>query len=180
MKILEIDYNRYKGLVSNICRQITIDGWKPDYIVGITRGGMIPAVMISHYFNIKCHALHVSLRDSLDNETNCWMSEDAYGYDFDFNSENKSNPEKRKNILIVDDINDTGATINWIINDWEMSCLPGEKAAWESIWNNNVRFATLVDNMSSQCEVKMDYSSLDINKAEESVWITFFYENWWE
>ena len=46
-------------------------------------------------------------------ESNTWMSEDAYGYPGSDTDENK------KNILIVDDINDTGATFNWIKEDWE-------------------------------------------------------------
>ena len=29
-----------------------------------------------------------------------------------------------KNILIVDDINDTGATFEWLVNDWKQSVCP--------------------------------------------------------
>lgn len=165
MKHKVIDYNNFKGLVSKICRDIAASDWRPDYIVGITRGGLMPAVMISHYFNIPCHALHVSLRDgdASDCESNCWMAEDAYD---------------GKNILIVDDINDSGATINWIMTDWSTSAYPGD-SCWSAVWNNNVKFAVVVDNLSSKCNRAMDFAGCEVNKAEEDVWIDFPYENWW-
>ena len=34
---------------------------------------------------------------------------------------------KRKKILIVEDINDSGATLQWIKKDWESGCFPDEK-----------------------------------------------------
>ena len=176
MDVLKFNYDEFKNLVSSICRSIAIGDWKPDYIVGITRGGLLPAVMISHYFKVPCHTLYVSLRDADNIETNCWMSEDAFGYDF--NHETPSNPAKRKNILIVDDINDTGATLNYIMKDWEASCMPSE--VWNDIWGQNVRFAVIVDNLSSQCSEKMNYSGMEVNKAEKDVWIEFPYESWWK
>lgn len=170
MDKLNISYEEYKGLVATICRDIALDGWQPDYVVGITRGGLLPAVMISHYFDVKCHALKVSLRDSeTDCESNCWMAEDAFG----------THDEEPKNILIVDDINDTGATMNWIMADWASGCHPKDDC-WNEIWNNNVRFAVVIDNLSSECKVKMDYAGLIINKAEQDVWVDFPYENWWK
>lgn len=160
-----ITHQELNGLVSKICRDIAISEWKPDYVVGLTRGGLIPAVMISHYLDIPMHSLSVSLRDSdTGPESNCWMAEDAYA--------------GLKNILIVDDINDTGATLNWIMQDWPASCRPGA-SAWNATWNKNVRFAVLVDNLSSQCSVKMDYIGFEINKAEKDVWIDFPWEDWW-
>ena len=84
-----------------------------------------------------------------------------------------------KHILIVDDINDTGATFNWIMKDWQSSCLPNNDD-WKWVWNNNVRFAVLVDNLASHCEVKMDYAGMEVNKAENDVWIEFPYESWWK
>jgi hypoxanthine phosphoribosyltransferase len=169
MKKEIIKYPEFKGLVSEICRQIAKDNWRPDYIVGITRGGLTPAVMISHYFNIPMYSLHVSLRDStFGSESNLWMAEDAYGY----------NGEK-KNILIVDDINDTGATFNWIMQDWPSGCLPNAEE-WSAVWGDNVRFAVVVDNLSSKCETKMSYVGKEIDKSEEDVWIDFHYESWWK
>ena len=152
-----------KKLVSNICRELAVENWKPDYIVGISRGGCVPAVMLSHYLDIPMHPLKVSLRDGGECVSDCVMAEDAF---------------QGKKILIVDDINDTGATFNWIMNDWPRSCLPNDPN-WTSTWNNNVRFAVLVDNLSSECLVKMDYSGIEINKSENDVWVEFPYESWW-
>jgi uncharacterized protein len=64
MNKLKITQHEVNGLVGKICRELATGTWRPDYVVGITRGGLIPAVMISQYFNIPLHTLNVSLRDS--------------------------------------------------------------------------------------------------------------------
>lgn len=171
MKKLVINYNEMTKLVSKLARDLALDEWKPDYIVGLTRGGLVPAVMLSHYLNIPLHTLNVSLRDGESRESNLWMSEDALGYPV-------LEDNNYKNILIVDDINDQGSTINWIMNDWRSNCLPDDPS-WEEVWNSNVKFAVLVDNLSSKCNVKMDYVGLEINKAENDVWVDFPWEDWW-
>jgi hypoxanthine phosphoribosyltransferase len=172
----------FDSLVSKICRDIANSEWRPDYIVGITRGGLLPAVMISHYFKVPCDTLKISLRDGGECESNLWMAEEAFGY-VPFEEQEtvgcRWDVSRRKNILIVDDINDTGATINWILKDWQSGCLSKEITAWDSIWGKSVRFAAVVDNLSSQCEHKMNYCGMEVNKAEEDVWIEFPYENWW-
>lgn len=175
-----ITYDEYSQLVSKICRDIAISGWYPDYIVGITRGGLLPGVMLSHYFNIPLHTLNVSLRDNSDMgpESNLWIAEDAFGYDTNPETSIKSNATLKKKILIVDDINDSGATLNWIMQDWRSGCLPGHND-WDYIWNNNVKFAVIVDNLASKCNVKMDYVGIEVNKKEKDVWIEFPYEDWW-
>jgi xanthine phosphoribosyltransferase len=184
MNKLVIDNKQLKGLVAKICRDISNSSWRPEYVVGITRGGLIPAVMISHYFGVPCETLKVSLRDGGEPESNLWMAEDAYGYtskEVDFIEGDPMellNEGRAKEILIVDDINDTGATFNWIMKDWPGGCLPNDET-WKEVWNNNVRFAALVDNLASKCEVKMDYTGMEINKAENDVWVDFPWEDWW-
>jgi xanthine phosphoribosyltransferase len=154
------------GMIHDIIRQMNSDNWKPDYIVGLTRGGLVPALKISHYLNIPMQTLKVSLRDGSESETNCWMAEDAYGY--------IGSP---KRILIVDDINDTGATLNWIKDDWQASCSPN-KERWDYVWGKSTRFAVLVDNDASPFEV--NYSGTSINKAEDPQWCVFPWEEWWK
>ena len=182
MNKLVINHHEFTGLVSKLCRSIVASNWKPDYVVGLTRGGLLPAVMISHYFNIPCETLKVSLRDHSQTESNCWMAEDAFGYvslgDREFSEGDRSSDLNRKKILIVDDINDSGATLNWLMKDWQSSCLPNDPS-WKNIWNNNVRFAVVVDNLASKCDVKMDYAGMEINKAENDIWVDFPYEDWW-
>jgi hypoxanthine phosphoribosyltransferase len=84
-----------------------------------------------------------------------------------------------KRILIVDDINDSGATLNWIKQDWSSGCLPGHPD-WNNVWGNNVRVAVLVDNESSKSEIPVSYSAVDLNKAEQDSWIVFPWEDWWK
>lgn len=169
MEKLVIDQRTYNGYIHNILRQIAYDKWKPDYIVGITRGGLVPAVMISHYLEVPMHTLNVSLRDStIGPESNLWMAEDAFGYE---------EGSTKKNILIVDDINDSGATINWIKDDWRSGCLPNDER-WDQVWGHNVRFAFVVNNEASEFK-QPDYVGLYINKDENNAWIDFPYEDWW-
>jgi hypoxanthine phosphoribosyltransferase len=163
--------------------------------VGITRGGLQAAVMISHYFDIPMHTLKVSLRDDANaSESNLWMAQDALGYPLpELEVENDLASilagasellemgvgKDWRNILIVDDINDTGATINWIMDDWQSSCLPNDEG-WADVWNSNVKFAVLFDNLASQARVKMDFVGEEINKEENPEWIVFPYEAWWK
>ena len=74
-----IKNDNIKSYVLDIVKQMYKDNWRPDYIVGITRGGLYPAIMLSHYLDIKMHTLDVRLRDGDEQESNCWMAEDAFG-----------------------------------------------------------------------------------------------------
>ena len=180
MKKIFITWQDVEGMCQEILRQIQKDKWRPDYVVGITRGGVVPANLISQYLECPMETLKVSLRNNGGCETNCWMAEDAFGYVGSAGRIDDSITDRalRKNILIIDDINDTGATLNWIKQDWSTSCLPSH-SAWDDIWGDNVRVATLYDNESSNSNLDINYSAITINKAADDSWIVFPWENWW-
>lgn len=184
-KIIKITHEQLDGYIHTIMRQMQHFKFRPDYVVGITRGGLVPAVLLSQYLDVPMHTLNISFRDGdLGPESNLWMAEDAFGYvPTDVaprpNSIPVTDPKRRKNILIVDDINDTGRTLQWIKDDWESGCFPGDEI-WNDIWHHNVQFATIVNNEAESKFKGVDFEGLIINKHEEPCWIEFPWENWWQ
>ncbi len=163
---------KVKGLVLDLIRQMSNDNWKPDYIVGVNRGGLTPAVMISHFINVPMLTLDVKLRDHISQpESNTSMPLDAL---------------EGRQILIVDDINDSGETFNWIINDWRSTlspevmygAIPHAPTERLLLWRRNIRFAVLTENLASDFH-EVDYSVETVNKLEDDVWIVFPWEQWW-
>ena len=165
-----------------IALQMYNNNWRPDYIVGITRGGLPLALVLSHILDCRMETLKVKLRDNKDGEdceSNCWMAEDAFGYVYVEDrdkvfGEVKSDPTKKKNILVVDDINDTGATFNWIKQDWQSSCLPFSPN-WDTVWGQNVRFAVMCEKTHTEFD-GVDYVWQTIDTSEEDTWIVFPWE----
>jgi len=162
MKKVYYSWKQVEGAVLDIARQMSAHNWKPDYIVGITRGGLVPANLLSQYTGIKMHTLNVSLRDNGESESNLWMAEDAF---------------KNKKILIVDDINDQGSTINWIKQDWPSGCFPDDPK-WKQIWGDSVRFAVLTHNYGSKFK-DPDYHVWTVDKREEDCWLVYPWEEFW-
>ena len=162
MNKIYYSWAQVEGACLEIARQMSMHNWQPDYIVGITRGGAIPAVLLSQYTGIPMKPLQVSLRDGQGCVSDTGMAEDAY---------------EGKKILVVDDINDQGSTVAWIKKDWQSSCLPGE-TQWQHVWGDNVRFAVLTHNLSSEFK-DPDYYVWTVNKAEKDCWLVYPWEDFW-
>ncbi len=109
------------------------------------------------------------------------MAEDAFGcvpLEEQEKIKSRWDPSFKKKILIVDDINDSGATLEWIKKDWPSGCYPNEENVWNSVWHHNVRFAVLTNNMSSNFK-GIDYYAWEVNKHEEDCWLVYPWEEFW-
>ena len=82
MNKLYLNWKTIDQYCNKLAIQILKSEWKPDYIVGIGRGGLVPAVILSHILEVPMHSLKVTLRDGAEEDCdhNCWMAEDAMGY----------------------------------------------------------------------------------------------------
>lgn len=178
---MKVTNKKLKKMVAEIIHQMYYTGtypFKPSYVVGISPNGIQAALMISEYFGVPMYALHVDEKNPDMSETNCWMAEDAFGYV----PENHRQTEKsrwdvtrRKNILIIDGLNGSGETVEWIKKDWQSSCFPSEQYAWDSIWNHTVKFAVLVNDESSSFK-DIDYSAKIVRDEN----VEFPWNNWWK
>ena len=56
-----------------------------------------------------------------------------------------------------------------------ITCLSDEPS-WETVWGKNVRFAVLTENLST-IFLTLTIHCLEVNKAEEDVWLVYPWEN---
>lgn len=91
-------WENFQNDILSINSKIYSDSWMPDCVVGIKRGGLIPAVSFSHLFNIPMYTITYQLRD-------------GSGL---LNLSEISDLKIDTKILIVDDICDTGETFEKI------------------------------------------------------------------
>jgi len=171
----EISYAQFQSLVSKVCRDIMLSGWRPDLVVGVASGGLFPAVMISNYFRTPLITLN---RDTSDGN----LAEQSLGYvsaEEQMIINSQVDPSFRKNILIVDDINNTGKLFNWIQESWQSSCLP-KHSAWDAVWGKTTRLTAIVDNLASETKIPVTYSGMEINTYDQSMWYNFPYDQWWK
>ena len=185
MKKIFVTWHDVQRQTQEILRQMQKESWKPDYIVGITRGGLTASNLLSQYLDVTMFTLDVRLRDGehVPCESNSKLAEIAFGMNDGKSTGNRWDVGQRKKVLIVDDINDSGATINWIKNDWEniinTSIEEDVGYVWKSIWNESTRFAVLFNNTASEADIDVNYGAEEINKIDDPSWIVFPWEEWW-
>ena len=124
--------------------------WRPDYIIGIGRGGLVPAVYLSHATGIAMLAVDYSSQaEDLAADTIARLA---------------TRTRNGERLLFLDDINDTGRTIGHLRRMLAAAdAMPGA-----------VRFATLLDNIRSQEAV--DYRARTLDRAVDKDWFVFPWE----
>ena len=135
--------------IDTISNQLINTHWTPDYIVGVKRGGLIPAIKLSHILNKPLIMMSCQLRDSQDNEVRLYEVEEI---------------SKDKKILVVDDICDSGITLSQIILKFYAN----------GFGIDNMKICSLIFNTAQKFLV--DYSGRNIDRTQDDSWIVFPWE----
>jgi len=150
---LYVSFTDLEKQLADINQQISNDRYNPEVIIGPGRGAYIPGVMLSHYWNIPFEAFNWQTRDgSQKNEKHLREILNKYVH---------------SNILLVDDINDTGTTLTEIHNIMQ-----------EEVGYADFRVATLFSKTSSNFD-SVDFYATELT-PDYNPWIVFPYEEWWK
>ena len=104
--------------VNSLCREIVLDKFDPDVIVGLSRGGLTPGVMMSHWMKKPFKSIKASLRDFPEWEDYLPRKTD-------------------ERVLIVDDICDSGETFHKIREHINERKENGVDVRFATLWWNN-------------------------------------------
>ena len=129
--------------LNKIIEQIENSNWSPEVIFSINRGGCIPGIYLSHRLSLKHKVIDIQFRDS--------------NRPPDFKMV-KQKIKKFENILLVDDINDSGKTLKTIYD-------------LINAYPKNIYNATLIYNQESS--IKTDFYGKIIKN-----WYVFPWEEW--
>lgn len=145
-----IPYQRFLDEVEAVARQIEGDAWQPDFLVGIGRGGLVPAAYLSHRTGIQML--------SVDH------SSGEHGFGDELLDKLAAKIRAGSRILIVDDINDSGGTIAYL-----RAAIDGKSGDPTAL-----RIAVLVHNVRSPA--KAEYRGSEIDRGVDKRWYVFPWE----
>lgn len=154
--IIDYSYSDFRDGIESIAKQVEASDFEPNCIVGIVRGGSVPAVYLSHRLKIPVQMVHWNTRDDTEwgNESNWWIPEEIHG---------------GLKVLIVDDIVDGGDTIRELLADWQTSV-----AGMGNLPVDNIRIASMIYNTSQ--DVRPHFFHQTIDRNEDQRWVIFPWE----
>jgi len=145
-----ISHDDYVAQVLALAEQIGADAWTPSFIIGIGRGGLAPAVYLSHATGLPM--LSVDHSSDVPDFADAPLVRLA------------ARTRAGERLLFLDDINDSGRTLARL----RAALIDAGAIA------DNVRFATLIDNTGSSQRV--DYRARTIDRATTKDWFVFPWE----
>ena len=103
----------------NLALKVFEDGYRPNYIIGVWRGGAPIGIAVQELFSVLgVPSDHIAIRTSHYKAINQRDSEvKVYGLNYIIKQ-----VESEDSLLIVDDVHDTGISIEKIISDLKFAC----------------------------------------------------------
>jgi len=150
MNLIELSKTRTLALIEALAKEV-ISGSEPyTHILGVSRGGLIPAVYLSHKLNLPLAISNYSSPDG-----------NGHGsYHFVWLDDRHVPIDKNSRVLVVDDIADTGSTLCDIGQELDVRC-------------ELVHFLTLVYREGSI--IYPEYIGLQIHADDP--WVKFDWED---
>lgn len=165
---VEYTHDEFEVGIERIANQVTHAGHNIDLIIGLARGGLVPAVRLSHILNVprfevvNASSHRLSGRSSIDQQVLDIVS---------------SVPVKAQppNILIVEDIVDSGTTMYHIIDSFRMAWEDSQEDShpWKVPYILSV--AALWYNTAQSVEVQ--FYDRQIDRSNDKRWVEFPWEN---
>jgi xanthine phosphoribosyltransferase len=149
-QLYHVPHEDFVADVRAVSAKVATDEWQPDYVIGIGRGGLVPAVYISHQLDLPMLSVDHSSK--------------VPGFADELLGKVAEKSRDGTKLLVVDDINDSGGTIDYIRR---LLAAVGCEAG-------NLRFAVLISN--SRSKVSVDYWSRTIDRNEDKRWFVFPWE----
>lgn len=107
--VISVSWNDINRIVEKFSKNFS-EANKPDYIVTIQRGGLIPAVILSHEINVR-DIIVVDARITIDDEINSCKVTPVLKENVNLNI------LENKKIVIIDDILGSGETLNLVLDN---------------------------------------------------------------
>ena len=149
-ELAPVAYSDFVADVHAIAAALEADDWRPDHIVGIGRGGLVPGAYLSHRTGISLLSVD--------------YSSGVPGFAGELVGKLAAATRDGRRILLVDDINDSGTTIEALKRG----------LAEAGGRTGHIRVAVLIDNVRSVAAV--DYRSRTIDRATDKRWFVFPWE----
>lgn len=132
--------------LTSLVEQIQSSGQQYSLIVGLARGGLIPAVALSHRLNVPMEPLQWQTRSGGEKERKRSIITSLH---------------KGERILIVDDLIDSGRAMKELLEDWGAD-------------QSKVDIAVLYYNPSQ--DIKPNFYNRIIDRSQDERWIVFWWE----
>ena len=160
---MNYSYSMMTRAIQGICSNVEASKIKFDYVVGLSRGGLIPAVRLSHCLNLELVPLRWSLRDHGTRDVS-----ELSNILRDLSDDKK--------ILMVDDLIDSGESIKVMMD--QMSRMRGDLQLnlFDKTWEHNLSFAVLLFNTDQKKVRRPRFAYENFSRKERPEWINF----WWE
>lgn len=145
-----ISHETFVTDVAALATAIASDPWQPTYLIGIGRGGLVPAVYLSHATGLPT--------------LSCDLSAGVKDFADDVLVRLAQRTRDGERLLFVDDINDSGRTTG----------LLRAALARAGAKTGSIRFAALIDNAVSR--ERVDYRAQTIDRTTTKDWYVFPWE----